>query len=91
MNGWPQTKGETPVEACLCNKTSETVKMAMKDMFACHHIPERVIADNMPFNILKFKSFTSDWETEVVTSSRHNPKSNGGKKRADNETVIKES
>ena len=31
----------------------------------------------MPFNSLKFKSFASDWEIEVVTSSPHYPKSNG--------------
>ena len=66
-----------PEVARLPNKTSEAVIMAMKDMFARHGIPERVIADNMPFNSLKFKSFASDWEIEVVTSSPHYPKSNG--------------
>ena len=66
-----------PEVARLSNKTSEAVIMAMKDMFARHGIPERVIADNMPFNSLKFKSFASDWEIEVVTSSPHYPKSNG--------------
>ena len=65
-----------PEVAHLSNKTSEAVIMAMKDMFARHGIPERVIAD-MPFNSLKFKSFASDWEIEVVTSSPHCPKSNG--------------
>ena len=43
-----------PEVALLSNKTSEAVIMAMKDMFARHGIPERVIADNMPFNSLKF-------------------------------------
>ena len=66
-----------PEVARLSNKTSEAVIMAMKDMFARHGIPERVIADNMPFNSLKFKSFASDWEIEVVTSSPPYPKSNG--------------
>ena len=66
-----------PEVARLSNKTSEAVIMAMKDMFARHGIPERVIADNMPFNSLKFKSFASDWEIEVATSSPHYPKSNG--------------
>ena len=51
--------------------------MAMKDMFARHGIPERSIADNMPFSSLKFKNFASDWEIEVVSSSPHYPKSNG--------------
>ena len=66
-----------PEVARLSNKTSEAMIMAMKDMFARHGILERVIADNMPFNSLKFKSFASDWEIEVVTSSPHYPKSNG--------------
>ena len=51
--------------------------MAMKDMFARHGIPERLIADNMPFNSVKFKDFANKWEFEVVTSSPHYPKSNG--------------
>ena len=38
----------------------------MKGMFAHHGIPERLIADNMPFNSLK-----------LVTSSIHYPKFNG--------------
>jgi len=46
-------------------------------MFAHHGIAERLIADNMPFNSLKFKKFASIWEIEVVTSSPHCPKSNG--------------
>ena len=51
--------------------------MAMKDMFARHGIRERLIADNMPFNSLKFKNFASEREIEVVTSSLHYPSSNG--------------
>ena len=46
-------------------------------MFARHGIPERLIADNMPFSSLKFKNFESEWEIEVVTSSPHYLKSNG--------------
>ena len=46
-------------------------------MFARHGIPERLIADNMPFNSLKFKNFASEWKIEVVTSSLHCPNSNG--------------
>ena len=49
----------------------------MKDMFTRHGIPERLIADNMPFNSVKYKDFASKWEFEVVTSSPHYPKSNG--------------
>ena len=61
----------------LSSKNSEAVIMAMKDMFARHGIPERLIADNMPFNSVKFKDFANKWEFQVVTSSPHYPKSNG--------------
>ena len=54
---------------------SEAVILAMKDMFARHGIPERLITGNMPFNSVKFKDFVSKFE--VVTSSPHYPKSNG--------------
>ena len=50
--------------------------MAMKNMFALHGIPERLIADNMPFNSVKLNDFASKWEFELVTSSPHYPKSN---------------
>ena len=66
-----------PEVARLSSKNSEAVIMAMKDMFACHGIPETLIADNMPFNSVKFKDFASKWEIEVVTSSPHYPTSNG--------------
>ena len=66
-----------PEVARLSSKNSEAVIMAMKDMFARRGIPERLIADNMPFNSVKFKDFASKWEFEVVTSSPHYPKSNG--------------
>ena len=66
-----------PEVARLTSKNSEAVILAMKEMFAHHGIPDRLIADNMPFSSLKFKNFASEWEIEVVTSSPHYPKSNG--------------
>ena len=66
-----------PEVARLSSKNSEAVILAMKGMFACHGIPERLIAHNMPFNSANFKVFVSKWEIEVVTSSPHYPKSNG--------------
>ena len=66
-----------PEVACLTSKNGEAVILTMKDMFARLGIPERLIADNMPFNSLKFKNFASEWEIEVVTSSLHYPNSNG--------------
>jgi hypothetical protein len=34
----------------------------MKEMFARHGIPEKIIADNMPFNSLRFRDFAREWE-----------------------------
>ena len=66
-----------PEVARLTSKNSETVIFAMKEMFARHGIPERLIADHMPFSSLKFKNIASEWEIEVVTSSPRYLKSNG--------------
>ena len=66
-----------PEVAYPSSKNSEAAMMAMKDMFARNGIPERLIADNMPFNTVKFKDFASKWEFKVVSSSPHYPKSNG--------------
>ena len=41
----------------LFSKNSEAVIMTMKDIFARHGIPERLITDNMPFKSVKFKDF----------------------------------
>ena len=49
----------------------------MKDMFGRHGIPERLIADNMPFYSMKLKDFANKREFEMVTSSPHYPKFNG--------------
>ena len=66
-----------PEVARLTSKNSETVILAMKEMFARHGIPERLIADHMPFSSLKSKNTASEWEIEVVTSSPRYLKSNG--------------
>lgn len=42
--------------------------MATKDMYIGRGIPEKVIADYMPFNNLKSYSFSSGWKTEGMTS-----------------------
>ena len=59
------------------HKNSEAVILAMKEMFARHGIPEKIIADNMPFNSLRFRDFAREWEMEIVTSNPHYPRSNG--------------
>ncbi|CAB4010309.1 Retrovirus-related Pol poly, partial [Paramuricea clavata] len=42
------------------HKNSEAVILAMKEMFARHGIPEKIIADNMPFNSLRFRDFARE-------------------------------
>ena len=47
--------------ARLSSKNSEAVILAMKDMFARHGIPERLIADNMLFNSISISHFISNF------------------------------
>ena len=53
----------------------------MKIAFACHGIPQAVIADNMPFNSHlpfnshEFRNFAKLWNFELSTSSPRYPKS----------------
>lgn len=56
-----------PEVARLSNKTSEAVIMAMNRHLLPPWRPREGNADNMPFDSLKFKSFASEWEFEVVT------------------------
>ena len=46
-------------------KTAEATIVAMKSIFARHGIPNKLIADNMPFNSHKFRYFAKDWNFEV--------------------------
>jgi len=41
-------------------KTAEATIVALKSVFARHGIPNKPIADNMPFSIKKFKQFADD-------------------------------
>nr|XP_039271033.1 uncharacterized protein K02A2.6-like [Styela clava] len=65
-----------PEIARLQNKTSYSVISAMKEIIARHGIPEKIVADNMPFNSLNFLKFCRDWEIQIVTSSPNYPRSN---------------
>lgn len=50
-------------------KTAGSTITGAKEIFARHGIPERIIADNMPFNSFQFRQFCNKWGIEVVTSS----------------------
>ena len=61
----------------MATKTAEATIKAMKVIFARHGIPNKLIADNMPFNSKKFHQFSKQWNFEVITSSPTYPQSNG--------------
>lgn len=61
----------------MTTKTAEATITALKGIFARHGIPNKLIADNMPFNSKKFHQFSKQWNFEVVTSSPTYPQSNG--------------
>ncbi len=46
-------------------------------MFARHGHPQRLVADNMPFNSREMKDFSKDYSFDITTSSPVYPKSNG--------------
>ena len=67
-------------EICLLqtNTTSQTVINHMKSVFARHGIPRILFTDNGPqFTANSFKTFTTDWEIQHITSSPLYPQSNG--------------
>ena len=45
----------------MATKTAEATIKAMKGIFARHGIPNKFIADNMPFNSKKFHQFSKQW------------------------------
>ena len=58
-------------------KRGEDVIMALKSIFAVHGVPNRIIADNMPFSSLAMTQFSSAWGFDITTSSPNYPRSNG--------------
>ena len=62
----------------LSDLSSKSVIMKMKQHFAFHDIPSKLLKDNGPqFASREFKSFASEWSFEHVTSSHYFPQSNG--------------
>ena len=61
----------------MTSKTAEATITALTSIFARHGIPNKLIADNMPFNSKKFHEFSKKWNFQVVTSSPNYPQSNG--------------
>ena len=62
----------------LSDFSSKSVITKMKQHFAVHGIPSKLLTDNGPqFASRQFKSFASEWSFEHVTSSPYFPQSNG--------------
>ena len=59
------------------SKTAKATIVALKSIFARHGIPNKIIADNMPFNSKEFHEFGKKWNFKVITSSPKYPQSNG--------------
>ena len=70
-------------ELCILkDKTATSVVTSMKSIFARHSIPDKVVADNMPFSSKAFRKFASEWGFKVSSSSPRYPQSNGMSERA---------
>ena len=66
----------------LNNTTSKGVITALKNIFACHGLPETLLSDNGPhYSLHDMKEFASMYEFVHTTSSPHNPRSNGPAER----------
>ena len=53
----------------VTEKTADATIQAMKEVFARHGIPEKIVSDNMPFNSISFRAFANSWGVQIVTSS----------------------
>ena len=62
----------------LGQSTSPTIVGMLKQIFAEHGIPERIVSDNgRVYDSACFRNFTEAWNIEHVTSSPRFPQSNG--------------
>ncbi|XP_077486781.1 uncharacterized protein LOC144098109 [Amblyomma americanum] len=62
----------------LYRTTAQSVIQACMEVFATHGIPAKICSDNdPPFTTSKYRSFTSHFHVNHVTSSPHYPRGNG--------------
>ena len=72
LSGWPEVK------FWKHSPTSAEVMAALKTIFVSLGVPSLLQSDNGPqFSALAFKQFAEVWKFNHVTSSPHNPMSNG--------------
>lgn len=58
-------------------KTATELIKKCKKVFARFGIPSIMIADNMPFNSVQFRSFAKQWGFQINNTSPNHPMSNG--------------
>ena len=60
----------------MMSKIANATILALKSIFAINGIPNKLIADNMPFNSKEFLEVSKKWNFKVVASSPKFPQSN---------------
>ena len=57
--------------------SSSSVVVNSKSIFARHGVPDKLVADNMPFASRELQHFALSWGFQLITSSPGYPQSNG--------------
>jgi len=70
-----------PEIALLEDKTTSSIILHLKSIFARHGIPMELMADNMPFSSKAMREFANDWDFTITTSSPTFAQSNGQSER----------
>ena len=63
------------------DKSTESVKNALVEVFTRHGIPEKLVSDNVPYDSDDMKKFASEWGFIIEPSSLRYPRSNGQSER----------
>ena len=66
-----------PEVAQVSRKTAAATINKTKEILARHGKPEKIVADNMPFNSREFRLFSKEWNIKMVTSSPKYYRSHG--------------
>ncbi|XP_026689282.1 uncharacterized protein K02A2.6-like [Diaphorina citri] len=66
----------------LKDKSTASVIIALKNIFARFGIPKILISDNVPFNSTEFIAFSREWDFKSQTISPHHSRSNGLSEKA---------
>ena len=61
--------------------SSSSVVVNSKSIFARHGVPDKLVADNMPFASRELQHFALSWGFQLITSSPGYPQSNGMSER----------